>query len=156
MDTFLLGLLFGVAIGLWISVAIIEWRLPERRAKPPAPSNAPARPPTPPSQPTAATPARKPSVPASPVVAPAQSQPVGTTSWAPVASPTKAAAENAQKSDAPLSPEARQLYEQLLNMAQGDRAMADRLIEYERTRAPAASTETLIGNAIDRWLHDNG
>ncbi len=148
METFLLGLIFGVAIGVWISVAIIEWRLPESK---PAPMPQPA--PAPPRQPAKTAAAPTPSAGPQPVSSAAQppSQPVGATTWAPVSQrPTEP-----NQPVAELSPKAQQLYDQLLDMAQGDRAKADRLVAFERSKSPAASTDILIGNAIDRWLHDN-
>jgi len=39
-------------------------------------------------------------------------------------------------------------------MVGGDAASAERLIDYERTRAPDAARAILIQNAIDRLLHD--
>lgn len=48
----------------------------------------------------------------------------------------------------------RSRYTRLLSMAGGDAAAAERLIDYERTRAPDAARAILIQNAIDRLLHD--
>ena len=46
-------------------------------------------------------------------------------------------------------------YEDLLSMVRGDRAIADRLIEFERKKAPRADRNELIKRAIERWIHDN-
>ena len=48
----------------------------------------------------------------------------------------------------------RQLYQQLLARAGGDRKMADRLIEYERERYPDSNRLQLLQNAIYRWDRD--
>lgn len=47
------------------------------------------------------------------------------------------------------------LYTNLLAKVRGDREMAERLIAYERTRAPHANREQLIQRAIDSWERDN-
>jgi tetratricopeptide (TPR) repeat protein len=46
-------------------------------------------------------------------------------------------------------------YENLLRKVGGDILTAERLIEYERRRAPNASREELIRRAIERWEDDN-
>lgn len=46
-------------------------------------------------------------------------------------------------------------YRELLARARQDKALASRLIEYERTRTPNASTSQLCGNAIYRLERDN-
>ncbi|MCC6298200.1 MAG: hypothetical protein IT314_02800 [Anaerolineales bacterium] len=45
-------------------------------------------------------------------------------------------------------------YEDLVARLSGDRAAADRLIEYERSQFPNESEEKLIGRAIDRLIQD--
>ncbi|HVZ40112.1 MAG TPA: zinc ribbon domain-containing protein [Candidatus Kapabacteria bacterium] len=45
-------------------------------------------------------------------------------------------------------------YETLVRRARGDRARAERLIEYERRRNPSASRAELIRDAIDRLARD--
>ena len=47
-----------------------------------------------------------------------------------------------------------QLYRQLLAKARGDRALVERLVEYERQRNPGAARSVLLRNAIDRWERD--
>lgn len=47
------------------------------------------------------------------------------------------------------------LYRNLLVKVNGNRGTAERLIEYERGRAPYADDEELIRNAIERWERDN-
>jgi hypothetical protein len=47
------------------------------------------------------------------------------------------------------------LYNDLLERVAGDRPTADRLIEYERQRAPRATRLACIKNAIERWDKDN-
>jgi hypothetical protein len=42
-------------------------------------------------------------------------------------------------------------YRELLAKARYDKRLADRLIEYERTRFPHASWDDLCKNAVDRW-----
>lgn len=48
----------------------------------------------------------------------------------------------------------RQLYQQLLARAGGDRKLVDRLIEYERERYPDSNRLQLLQNAIYRWDSD--
>lgn len=59
------------------------------------------------------------------------------------------------KSEAPVSLKERQLYDNLLLKVRGDRSTAERLIDYERTRAPGLDREEYIKRAIERWEHDN-
>jgi hypothetical protein len=47
------------------------------------------------------------------------------------------------------------LYQNLLNKVRGDAHLAQRLIDYERQRAPHASEGQIVQNAIDRWERDN-
>lgn len=47
------------------------------------------------------------------------------------------------------------LYNDLLQKTGGDRAAAERLIEFERGRAPASTRKGWIRNAIRRWEQDN-
>lgn len=56
----------------------------------------------------------------------------------------------------PSTPSGRQTYsyEDLLNMVRRDQAVADRLIEYERKKAPTADRDELITRAIERLLRD--
>ncbi|MCB0025211.1 MAG: hypothetical protein KDD91_19400, partial [Caldilinea sp.] len=53
------------------------------------------------------------------------------------------------------SVEAQELFHQLVVMAHGDHAQAERLVCYEKRRNPNASEVMLIGNAIYRWQRDN-
>ena len=53
------------------------------------------------------------------------------------------------------SVEAQELFHQLVVMAHGDHAQAERLVCYEKRRNPNASESMLIGNAIYRWQRDN-
>jgi hypothetical protein len=46
-------------------------------------------------------------------------------------------------------------YDDLLSKVLWDRGTADRLIEDERQRAPAADRNQLIRRAIERWIRDN-
>jgi len=46
-------------------------------------------------------------------------------------------------------------FHHLVLMARGDRALAERLIHYEWERRPNAPEVVLINNAIDRWIQDN-
>lgn len=47
------------------------------------------------------------------------------------------------------------LYNDLLQKVGGDRATVDRLIEFERARAPQSTRRGWIQNAIQRWERDN-
>lgn len=47
------------------------------------------------------------------------------------------------------------LYNELLMKVRWDRPIADRLIEFERKKAPTADRNELIKRAIERWLRDN-
>lgn len=47
------------------------------------------------------------------------------------------------------------LYQDLLSKVLWDRARADRLIEFERKKAPTADRNELIKRAIERWIRDN-
>ena len=47
------------------------------------------------------------------------------------------------------------LYNDLLLKVGGDRAVADRLIEFERIAAPKSTRRAWIQSAIQRWEHDN-
>jgi ribosomal protein L32 len=48
----------------------------------------------------------------------------------------------------------RKLYQQLVNRTRGDRAQAQRLVDYEKRRAPEANRLQLLQNAIYRWDRD--
>jgi hypothetical protein len=60
-----------------------------------------------------------------------------------------------QKSEGPTSLMERQLLDNLLLKVRGDRATAERLIDYEQTRAPGLNRADYIKRAIERWEHDN-
>ena len=45
-------------------------------------------------------------------------------------------------------------YQKLLRKALGDRAQAERLIEFERQRNPRAARARLIRAALERWERD--
>ena len=47
------------------------------------------------------------------------------------------------------------LYNDLLQKVQGDRAVTDRLIEFERTRAPRSTRKKWIQSALQRLERDN-
>jgi hypothetical protein len=47
------------------------------------------------------------------------------------------------------------LYQDLLIKVRFDHGIADRLIEFERKKAPAADRDELIRRAIERWIRDN-
>jgi len=47
------------------------------------------------------------------------------------------------------------LYNDLLGKAGGDRAVVERLIEFERQRAPRAGRSAWLRRAIQRWENDN-
>jgi hypothetical protein len=47
------------------------------------------------------------------------------------------------------------LYNELLMKVRWDRAIADRLLEFERKKAPTADRNEWIKRAIERWDHDN-
>jgi hypothetical protein len=48
------------------------------------------------------------------------------------------------------------LYNDLLQKVGGNRAVVDRLIQFERARAPRSTRKEWIQNAIQRWEMDNG
>lgn len=48
----------------------------------------------------------------------------------------------------------KRLYRRLLKLARGDRDLAERMIENERRRSPAAGREELMQDAIYRWKRD--
>jgi hypothetical protein len=60
-----------------------------------------------------------------------------------------------QQGEPPASLKEHQLFDDLLLKVGGDRATAERLIDYERTRAPGLSREEYISRAIQRWERDN-
>ena len=47
------------------------------------------------------------------------------------------------------------LYDDLLQKVGGDRAVVDRLIEFERTRAPQSTRRAWLQSAKQRWERDN-
>ncbi len=47
------------------------------------------------------------------------------------------------------------LYHNLMRKTQGNRAMVERLIQYERTRNPRAGQEEWMASAVERWERDN-
>lgn len=48
----------------------------------------------------------------------------------------------------------KRLYQQLLTRAKGDQRLVERLIEYERQRAPQAARHALLQSALERWQRD--
>ena len=52
------------------------------------------------------------------------------------------------------SPEEK-VYHRLMVMANGDRALVARLIQYEAHRAPGSLRSDLIQTAIERWIRDH-
>jgi hypothetical protein len=48
----------------------------------------------------------------------------------------------------------RKLYQQLVNRTRGDREQAQRLVDYEKRRAPDSNRLQLLQNAIYRWDRD--
>ena len=48
------------------------------------------------------------------------------------------------------------LFDDLLRKVGGDRAVVERLIEYERGQKPNATRLTCLQNAIQRWEQENG
>ena len=53
------------------------------------------------------------------------------------------------------NPQNPNLYQDLLAMCRGDQGMAERLIEFERRKAPTADRNELIQSAMERWIRDN-
>ena len=49
----------------------------------------------------------------------------------------------------------KELYDDLLQKVGGDRAVVDRLIEFERGQMPGATRWTRLQNAIRRWEREN-
>ena len=48
------------------------------------------------------------------------------------------------------------LFDDLLKKVGGDRAVVERLIEYERKQKPSSTRLTCLQNAIQRWERENG
>jgi hypothetical protein len=69
--------------------------------------------------------------------------------------------QGSPKQDAPKPPPATPIrqkiytYQDLLIKVRGDRAIADRLIEFERKKAPDVDRNELIRRAMERWNRDN-
>jgi hypothetical protein len=49
----------------------------------------------------------------------------------------------------------KELFDDLLRKAGGDRSVVERLIEFERQQRPNATRLTCLHNAISRWEHEN-
>lgn len=132
MNSFVGGWLIGFACGLWFAIFLYWlWGKAATLRSVGAPS-APERQPAPPAPP--ATVAEEQPMPAPDQ--PLEEEPASPSSGTPQADP------------------GRSRYTRLLSMVGGDAASAERLIDYERTRAPDAARAILIQNAIDRLLHD--
>lgn len=149
MDRLYVGLLIGFVLGVWIAfiVVVITVRSTRRNQPPRSPVDShpqqayraepapPTREMTEPTQSVRTAPPRS-----------APPQPATTTTpLRPPASYREAAQDN---------PTTRELFHQLLGMVSGDEAMTNRLIDYERQRAPRAPLAVWIQNAIDRLVHD--
>jgi hypothetical protein len=52
-------------------------------------------------------------------------------------------------------PREKELYQELLLRARGDKALVERWVEYERGRNPAAGRLELLEDALYRWQRDN-
>jgi len=61
-----------------------------------------------------------------------------------------------RKPGKPQAPKHDALYSKLLTKAQGDHGKANRLIEFERRKNPAASKSELMKEAIERLENDMG
>lgn len=77
-----------------------------------------------------------------------------------LAQATSPATERGARPAAPVRPRSvdaaeERLYRKLLARTLGDRAKAQRLIEYERRRLPRASRQVLIATALERWDRDS-
>lgn len=136
MNSFVGGFLIGFASGLWFAI-LLYWLWGKRAALLAASGVAGAEPepqPAPPRQADAHEP---------PLDEPGEpDEPDEQAGPAEAASP-------APKVDAGAS-----RYTRLVKMVGGDVAAAERLIDYERTRAPDAARSIWIQNAIDRLIHD--
>ena len=49
----------------------------------------------------------------------------------------------------------KELFDDLLRKVGGDRAVAERLIEYEKQLKPGATRLSCLQHAISRWEHEN-
>ncbi len=127
MDSFIGGVFLGIIIGVWLSAAFLFLVLPRQK---PCTNSAPPEGQIPPAVADDETFDWPPRVKPKPVEEP----------------PCRVSLD---------SVEARELFHQLVVMAHGDRAQAERLVCYEKRRNPNASEIMLIGNAIYRWQRDN-
>ncbi len=134
MNSFAGGFLIGFACGLWFAI-LLYWLwgkraalLAERGAPDAQPQPAPS--------------------PAQDVDEPPLDEPDEQTA------PEETAEAEATASPAPKADPGSSRYSRLVKMVGGDVAAAERLIDYERTRAPDAARSIWIQNAIDRLIHD--
>jgi len=133
MNSFVGGFLIGFACGLWFAI-LLYW-LWCKRAALLAASGAAGTEPEP--------------QPAPPRQADAHEPPVDEPDEPDERAGPAEAASPAPKVDAGAS-----RYTRLVKMVGGDVAAAEKLIDYERTRAPDAARSIWIQNAIDRLIHD--
>ena len=139
MDSFIGGVFLGIIIGVWLSAAFLFLVLPREK---PRTNSAPPEGQIPPAV----------SAPPKGQIPPAVADDE-TIDWPPRNKPKPVMEPPCHLSLD--SVEAQELFHQLVVMAHGDHAQAERLVCYEKRRNPNASESMLIGNAIYRWQRDN-
>ena len=139
MDSFIGGVFLGIIIGVWLSAAFLFLVLPRQK---PRTNSAPPEGQIPPAV----------SAPPKGQIPPAVADDE-TIDWPPRNKPKPVKEPPCHLSLD--SVEAQELFHQLVVMAHGDHAQAERLVCYEKRRNPNASESMLIGNAIYRWQRDN-
>ena len=151
MDSFIGGVFLGIIIGVWLSAAFLFLVLPREK---PRTNSAPPEGQIPPavSAPPAGQIPRTVSAPPKGQIPPAVADDE-TIDWPPRNKPKPVKEPPCHLSLD--SVEAQELFHQLVVMAHGDHAQAERLVCYEKRRNPNASEVMLIGNAIYRWQRDN-
>jgi len=126
MEHFFLGLIVGIVLGVWLSVAVLY--LLQSRGKT-----------------ERSTADKQASV--SDSVKPIPPSTIG--------SRPKAAAKISEFNLSLKTYQEQQAFQHLVIMTKGDQAQAERLVAYEHSKMHNASTEELITSAIDRWVRDN-
>lgn len=135
MDRLYVGFLIGFVLGVWVSFIVVMIAARSTRRNQPPPSS------TTPSQSQQEYRAEPENVTSKPDAA----------ASSPTAPPRPPAT---YREAAQANPKTHELFHKLLGMNTGDEAVTNRLIDYERQRAPRAPLEVWIQNAIDRLAQD--
>ena len=139
MDSFIGGVFLGIIIGVWLSAAFLFLVLPRQK---PCTNSAPPEGQIPPAV----------SAPPKGQIPPAVADDE-TIDWPPRNKPKPVKEPPCHLSLD--SVEVRELFHQLVVMAHGDRAQAERLVCHEKRLNPHAPERMLVDNAIYRWRRDN-